>query len=159
MHIILALYDKLSKLELRKRRDQLMWILLPFISGSIQKNSVSNFLPMFKLFDLLHPEQEPLKLPDCNNTSSLRQPFQQMAPICIWIHLMKKVRAENMNISRPLPTALKNHHEYAFLLYFYTCNYITLQFITFHIFLSFLQHLVMSNTIMSMNLGNDFRNI
>uniref|UniRef100_A0A1A9X3H6 Mediator of RNA polymerase II transcription subunit 23 n=1 Tax=Glossina brevipalpis TaxID=37001 RepID=A0A1A9X3H6_9MUSC len=128
MHIVLALYEKLSKLELRKGRDQLMWILLQFISGSIQKNPISNFLPMFKLFDLLYPEQEPLKLPDCNKSSALRQ----MAPICIWIHLMKKARAENMNISRPLPTALKNHHD-------------------------FLQHLVMSNSVMSMNLGNDFR--
>uniref|UniRef100_A0A1B0BXH5 Mediator of RNA polymerase II transcription subunit 23 n=1 Tax=Glossina palpalis gambiensis TaxID=67801 RepID=A0A1B0BXH5_9MUSC len=73
MHIVLALYDKLSKLELRKGRDQLMWILLQFISGSIQKNPISNFLPMFKLFDLLYPEQEPLKLPDCNKSSSLRQ--------------------------------------------------------------------------------------
>uniref|UniRef100_A0A1A9V0S9 Mediator of RNA polymerase II transcription subunit 23 n=1 Tax=Glossina austeni TaxID=7395 RepID=A0A1A9V0S9_GLOAU len=80
-----------------------------------------------------------------------------MAPICIWIHLMKKARAENMNISRPLPTALKNDHKYAFLLYFFACDYIILQFITFHIFLSFLQHLIMSNTILSMNLGNDFR--
>ncbi|XP_075165990.1 mediator complex subunit 23 [Haematobia irritans] len=129
MHIIIALYDKLSKKELRKGRDQLMWILLQFISGSIQKNPITNFFPMFKLFDLLYPEQEPLKLPDCNKSSSLRQ----MAPICIWIHLMKKARAENMNISRPLPIALKNHHD-------------------------FLQHLVMPNTMMTMSsLGNDFR--
>ncbi|XP_061399738.1 mediator of RNA polymerase II transcription subunit 23 [Musca vetustissima] len=128
MQIVLALYDKLSKKELRKGRDNLMWILLQFISGSIQKNPIVNFFPMFKLFDLLYPEQEPLKLPDCNKSSSLRQ----MAPICIWIHLMKKARASNMNISRPLPIALKNHYE-------------------------FLQHLVMPNTMMSMNLGNDFR--
>ncbi|XP_053964046.1 mediator of RNA polymerase II transcription subunit 23 [Anastrepha ludens] len=127
-HIVTALYEKLSKKELRKGRDQLMWILLQFISGSIQKNPIANFLPTFKLFDLLYPEQEPLKLPDCTKSSLLRQ----MAPICIWIHLMKKARLENMNINRPLPIALKNHHD-------------------------FLQHLVMPNTMMSMNLGNDFR--
>lgn len=33
---------QLSKKELRKGRDQLMWILLQFISGSIQKNPVCN---------------------------------------------------------------------------------------------------------------------
>ncbi|XP_037947513.1 mediator of RNA polymerase II transcription subunit 23-like [Teleopsis dalmanni] len=128
MQIVLALYEKLSKMELRKGRDQLMWILLQFISGSIQKNPIANFLPMFKLFDLLYPEQEPLKLPECTKSSSLRQ----MAPICIWIHLMKKARVENMNINRPLPIALKNHHD-------------------------FLQHLVMPSTLMTISLGNDFR--
>uniref|UniRef100_A0A1I8MQB3 Mediator of RNA polymerase II transcription subunit 23 n=1 Tax=Musca domestica TaxID=7370 RepID=A0A1I8MQB3_MUSDO len=127
-HIVLALCDKLSKKELRKGRDNLMWILLQFISGSIQKNPIENFFPMFKLFDLLYPEQEPLNLPDCNKSSLLRQ----MAPICIWIHLMKKARASNMNISRPLPIALKGHYDY-------------------------LQHLIMPNAIMPMNLGTDFR--
>jgi len=36
---------------------------------------------------------------------------RHMAPICVWIHLMKKARVENMNITRPLPIALKNHYE------------------------------------------------
>ncbi|TMW42755.1 hypothetical protein DOY81_012160, partial [Sarcophaga bullata] len=76
-HIVLALYDKLSKKELRKGRDQLMWILLQFISGSIQKNPIANFLPMFKLFDLLYPEKEPLPLPDCNKSCSLRQVIKE----------------------------------------------------------------------------------
>lgn len=107
-----------------------MWILLQFISGSIQKNPVSiqifcsilssskeyllyllpqitNFLPVFRLFDLLYPELEPLKLPDINKSSMVRH----LAPICVWIHLMKKARVENMNITRPLPIALKNHYE------------------------------------------------
>ncbi|KAH8305992.1 hypothetical protein KR018_009354 [Drosophila ironensis] len=126
MHIVLALHEKLSQLELRKGRDQLMWILLQFISGSIQKNPITNFLPVFRLFDLLYPELEPLKLPDINKSSMLRH----MAPICVWIHLMKKARVENMNITRPLPIALKNHYD-------------------------FLQHLVTPN--MNMTLGNDFR--
>lgn len=39
--LIVVLFFQLSKLELRKGRDQLMWILLQFISGSIQKNPVS----------------------------------------------------------------------------------------------------------------------
>lgn len=70
-------------------------------------SQITNFLPVFRLFDLLYPEQEPLPLPDYNKSSMVRH----MAPICIWIHLMKKARVENMNITRPLPIALKNHHE------------------------------------------------
>lgn len=35
------LHEKLAKSGLRRGRDQLMWVLLQFISGSIQKNPVS----------------------------------------------------------------------------------------------------------------------
>lgn len=35
-----------------------MWVLLQFISGSIQKNALGDFLPVMKLFDLLYPEKE-----------------------------------------------------------------------------------------------------
>lgn len=35
-----------------------MWVLLQFISGSIQKNALADFLPVMKLFDLLYPEKE-----------------------------------------------------------------------------------------------------
>ena len=41
-----------------KGRDHLMWVLLQFISGSIQKNALADFLPVMKLFDLLYPEKE-----------------------------------------------------------------------------------------------------
>lgn len=37
------LHEKLAKSGLRRGRDQLMWVLLQFISGSIQKNPVSFF--------------------------------------------------------------------------------------------------------------------
>lgn len=37
-----------------------MWVLLQFISGSIQKNALADFLPVMKLFDLLYPEKEVL---------------------------------------------------------------------------------------------------
>lgn len=128
MHIIISLHEKLSKRDLRKGRDQLMWILLQFISGSIQKNPLSNFLPMFKLFDILYPEQEPLKVPDLSKPSALRQ----MAPICIWIHLMKKARLESVNITQPIPIALKAHHE-------------------------FLSHLAVPGQSLSMSMNNDYR--
>lgn len=41
-----------------------MWILLQFISGSIQKNPLSDFLPVLRLYDVLYPEKDPLPVPD-----------------------------------------------------------------------------------------------
>ena len=88
-----------------------MWILLQFISGSIQKNPLSDFLPVLKLYDLLYPEKDPLPLPD------ITKPYctSQMAATCIWIHILRKAQTENnsmMSLSRPLPSALKGHYDY-----------------------------------------------
>lgn len=49
---------QLAGRDLIKGRDHLMWVLLQFISGSIQKNALADFLPVMKLFDLLYPEKE-----------------------------------------------------------------------------------------------------
>lgn len=66
-------------------------MLLQFISGSIQRNPLSNFLPVLRLYELLFPEQEPpLPVPDFNQPQCTRQ----MAMICIWIHLDKKAQSE-----------------------------------------------------------------
>lgn len=40
-NIVLSLHDKLLSRDLKKGRDHLMWVLLQFISGSIQRNPVS----------------------------------------------------------------------------------------------------------------------
>lgn len=48
-----------------KGRDHLMWVLLQFISGSIQKNALADFLPVMKLFDLLYPEKEVQVIATC----------------------------------------------------------------------------------------------
>ncbi|TMS12304.1 Mediator of RNA polymerase II transcription subunit 23 [Larimichthys crocea] len=57
-HMVLSLHQKLAGRGLIKGRDHLMWVLLQFISGSIQKNALADFLPVMKLFDLLYPEKE-----------------------------------------------------------------------------------------------------
>lgn len=125
--IVMAIHDKLAGRELRKGRDHLMWVLLQFISGSIQRNPLSNFLPVLKLYDLLYPEKEPLPVPDYTQALCTHQ----MAITCIWIHLLKKAQAEpSTNIHRPIPLTLKVHHE-------------------------FLQHLVMPNA--SLCMGSDYR--
>jgi len=125
--IVMAIHDKLAGRELRKGRDHLMWVLLQFISGSIQRNPLSNFLPVLKLYDLLYPEKEPLPVPDYTQALCTHQ----MAITCIWIHLLKKAQTEPCtNIHRPIPHTLKVHHE-------------------------FLQHLVMPNA--SLCMGSDYR--
>jgi mediator of RNA polymerase II transcription subunit 23 len=51
-NIVNALSLKLATMNLRKGRDDLMWSLLQYISGSIQRNALSNFLPVLKLYDV-----------------------------------------------------------------------------------------------------------
>lgn len=70
-----------------------MWMLLQFISGSIQRHPLATFMPVIKLCDLLFPEQDlPLAVPDFSQPQCTRQ----MAMICIWIHLMRKVTLTNL---------------------------------------------------------------
>ncbi|XP_071446035.1 mediator of RNA polymerase II transcription subunit 23 isoform X2 [Hetaerina americana] len=126
-NIVMALHDKLAGRDLRKGRDHLMWVLLQFISGSIQRNPLSNFLPVLKLYDLLYPEREPLPVPDFNKAHCTHQ----MAITCVWIHLLKKAQSEHLLIQRPIPHTLKVHHE-------------------------FLQHLVMPNN-PTLCMGSDYR--
>ena len=108
--IVLALVERLRGRDLRQGRDYLMWILLQFISGSIQRNPLSNFLPVFKLYELLFPADEPpLTVPDVTQPQCTRQ----MAMICIWLHLTKKSQLEQPNLPpRPIPAKLRQHHEF-----------------------------------------------
>lgn len=107
-NIVVALHDKLAGRDIRQGRDYLMWALLQFISGSIQRNPLSNFLSVLSLYDILYPEKEPLPVPDFKKANCTRH----MAPTCIWFHLQKKAQSEHLNIQRPVPPSLKKHHEY-----------------------------------------------
>ncbi|CAH1789085.1 unnamed protein product [Owenia fusiformis] len=107
-HMVMSLYDKLKGRELRKGRDHLMWVLLQFISGSIQKNPLNDFLPVLKLYDLLYPEKTVLDVPDINNA----QCTHKMAVTSIWIHLDKKAQTDCVKLHRPMPNLLKGHLEF-----------------------------------------------
>lgn len=108
-NIVYALHSRLQGRNLLKGRDQLMWVFLQFISGSIQRNPLSNFLPVLRLYDLLFPEQEPpLPVPDFNQPQCTRQ----MAMTCIWIHLTKKAQMEQAPITWPLPAKLRLHYDF-----------------------------------------------
>ncbi|XP_077861463.1 mediator of RNA polymerase II transcription subunit 23-like, partial [Saccoglossus kowalevskii] len=107
-HMVLSLHQKLRSRDLTKGRDHLMWVLLQFISGSIQKNPLSDFLPVMKLFDLLYPERDSLPVADISKPQSTHS----FAMTCIWIHLNKKAQNEFAKLQRPVPTALKAQLEF-----------------------------------------------
>uniref|UniRef100_A0A5F8H8I9 Mediator of RNA polymerase II transcription subunit 23 n=1 Tax=Monodelphis domestica TaxID=13616 RepID=A0A5F8H8I9_MONDO len=106
-HMVLSLHQKLAGRGLIKGRDHLMWVLLQFISGSIQKNALADFLPVMKLFDLLYPEKECIPVPDINKPQSTHA----FAMTCIWIHLNRKAQNDNSKLQIPIPHSLKLHHE------------------------------------------------
>lgn len=97
-NIVMGLHNKLIGREMKKGRDHLMWVLLQFISGSIQRNPLSNFLPIIKLYELLYPEKEPLPVPDCTRAHYAQY---QMAVVCIWMHLLKKAESEHKTMTMP----------------------------------------------------------
>ncbi|XP_039763756.1 mediator of RNA polymerase II transcription subunit 23 [Pararge aegeria] len=105
-NIVMGLHNKLIGHDLKKGRDHLMWVLLQFISGSIQRNPLANFLPIIKLYELLYPEKEPLPVPDCARAHCTHQ----MAVVCIWMHLLKKAESELKTMT--LPQNLKVQYEY-----------------------------------------------
>uniref|UniRef100_H2YVM5 Mediator of RNA polymerase II transcription subunit 23 n=1 Tax=Ciona savignyi TaxID=51511 RepID=H2YVM5_CIOSA len=71
-HIVETVYLKVSLREecISHGRDYLMWVLLQFISGSVQKNPLSDFVPVIKLIHLLYPEKQPLKVPELTSQQS-----------------------------------------------------------------------------------------
>ncbi|XP_076872671.1 mediator of RNA polymerase II transcription subunit 23 isoform X1 [Brachyhypopomus gauderio] len=137
-HMVLSLHQKLAGRGLIKGRDHLMWVLLQFISGSIQKNALADFLPVMKLFDLLYPEKEgwtsqvghhsatlthdpdissPVVLftpPLCIPVPDINKPqsTHAFAMTCIWIHLNRKAQNDNSKLQIPIPHSLKLHHEF-----------------------------------------------
>ncbi|XP_043923926.1 mediator of RNA polymerase II transcription subunit 23 [Protopterus annectens] len=107
-HMVLSLHQKLAGRGLIKGRDHLMWVLLQFISGSIQKNALGDFLPVMKLFDLLYPEKECIPVPDITK----QQSTHAFAMTCIWIHLNRKAQNDDSKLQIPIPHSLKLHHEF-----------------------------------------------
>eukprot|EP00795_Rhopilema_esculentum_P007477 gene7477-13251_t len=103
-HMVNLLHEKLSERSLYMGRDQLMWVLLQFISGSIQKSPSSDFMPVIKLVETLYPDDEPLPVPDVTKPESTAA----LAVACIWVHLSKKAQIENQNIIRTAPRLLQN---------------------------------------------------
>lgn len=106
--LVLRLHEKLKAKGRHQGRDHLMWVLLQFLSGSIQKNQFSDFLPVLRLIEVLYPEPEPIPVPDYSDPRCV----MQMAAMCILMHILKKAQADNIKTPRSLPPVFKNHHEF-----------------------------------------------
>ncbi|XP_071507366.1 mediator of RNA polymerase II transcription subunit 23-like [Diadema antillarum] len=106
--MVQSLHEKLNGRSLTKGRDHLMWVLLQFISGSIKKASLEEFLPVLRLSDLLYPEKKGLKVPDVNHPSCTHV----FSMACIWNHLDHKAQKEKTPLQRPPPPAIRTHLEY-----------------------------------------------
>ncbi|XP_037867967.1 mediator of RNA polymerase II transcription subunit 23 [Bombyx mori] len=113
-NIVMGLHNKLVGHDMKKGRDHLMWVLLQFISGSIQRHPLSNFIPIIKLHELLYPEKDPLPVPDYSKAHCTHQ----MAVVCIWMHLLKKAETEHKTMT--MPPNLKV--QYDFLQHLMTSN-------------------------------------
>nr|XP_022905695.1 mediator of RNA polymerase II transcription subunit 23 isoform X1 [Onthophagus taurus] len=108
-NIVLALVDRLQGKEYKRGRDQLMWVLLQFISGAIHRNPLSNFLPVLKLYELFYPEDETPPAFDVTQPQCTRQ----MAMTCTWIHLTKKAQVEGHPLQNaPIPKKLRAQYEF-----------------------------------------------
>ena len=86
-------------------RDELMWALLQYISGSIAKNTVTDFLPVLKLF-FLYDEPTPLPVPDMTSKHCARP----LAAAAIYIHLSRKMATQNGDNSKDL---MSNQFQYS----------------------------------------------
>nr|XP_009858310.1 mediator of RNA polymerase II transcription subunit 23-like isoform X1 [Ciona intestinalis] len=119
-HIVEDLHTKLAASEelrdqcIQGGRDYIMWVLLQFISGSIQKNPLSDFLSVIKLVNLLYPEKQPLELPEMKSHSCTIS----FAAVCNLVHLNRKAQAkppsdgnQDRNQQWNIPVALHNQHE------------------------------------------------
>jgi len=99
--------EGLAAERLTRGRDKLMWVLLQFISGSIQKNPSSDFMEVLQLYRM-YDETEPLAVPDTKSPDCI----EALAAVGILVHLKKKVSTENKSFGFPLPIALAKHLEF-----------------------------------------------
>ncbi|XP_037789098.1 mediator of RNA polymerase II transcription subunit 23-like isoform X2 [Penaeus monodon] len=106
--LVMGLHAKLESKGSNRGRDHLMWVLLQFLSGSIQKNPFSDFLPILRLIEVLYPENEPLPIPDYTDSRCALQ----MSAMCILMHILKKAQTDNIKTPRMLPPVFKNHNEF-----------------------------------------------
>ena len=113
-----AIHDKLMANQnsckkrpiMKEGRDFMMWALLQFISGSIAKNTSTDFIPVLKLFSL-YDEKTPLPVPVGKSAT------RKLSAAAIYVHLSRKMAENSKDLSQnqfgfTLPIALKDHYEY-----------------------------------------------
>lgn len=107
-HMLIELHTKLKANPIRSGREQLMWMLLQFLSGVMLKGPIEDFLPVLKVYDLLYPEKDALPLPSMNRSTSVHY----LAAAANWMIFMRKAESDQLKISRSVPNALKQNVEF-----------------------------------------------
>lgn len=134
-HIVDDLYNKLLAKNLKRGREHLMWVLLQYISGSIQREKIpmNEFLNVIKLFDLLYSGREAIPVPRIDKPACTHI----MAAATILFHLFKKIEMEFLqknetdpsHSAKPpapkVPPALRLHYEYLYNMYYKDLNELT----------------------------------
>ena len=102
------LCNSLRAQRYRKGRDDLMWSLLQFVSGSVSKNVTQEFIPLLELIHVLYDDQVPVPIPDVTKPSCIRR----FAATSVYVHLSNKASTENTGLQFTLPVALAKQYEY-----------------------------------------------
>lgn len=106
--MIKRLIPLIAEKNLKKGRDQLIWLVLQLLTMYLVKTPFTYFVPFIKLIDILYTEKEPLPLPNLSNPLCV----QSFAATSIWKLLMMKAETEQSKLTRSPPIALKNHIEF-----------------------------------------------
>lgn len=105
--LIDSLCEKIKSRNHKRGSEHLMWALLQYIT-STPKSSLSDFVAVLKLFDVLCSGRRPLALPKEDFAYS---PYV-FAAASIWLQLVKRADIDQVKFLKPLPPALQLHYEY-----------------------------------------------
>lgn len=104
--LIDSLCEKIKSRNHKRGSEHLMWALLQYITGS-PKSSLSEFVSVLKLFDLLYSGRKPLPVPKENFPYCTHV----LAAVSIWLQLVKRAELDQVKL-KPLPPSLQLHYEY-----------------------------------------------
>lgn len=101
-----------KELAFRRGRENMMWTLLQYVSGSISKNTTDDFVSVLCLIELLYSDEidncEPLPVPDRTKPDAVKK----LAATALYIHFCSRAANEKTHPQFPLPRSLRKHYEY-----------------------------------------------
>ena len=106
--VIETVHKLLAKVNDRRGRDHLMWIILQCVSMTLQKTPFTDYLPVLRLIEFLYPENVLLPAPDVSD----RRCVKKCSAMSILIHILKRAQqADGVKTPRSLPPAFTNQNE------------------------------------------------
>lgn len=106
-HLVDSLYEKIKSKNLRRGKEHLIWALQQYITGST-KSSLSDYIAVIKLFDLLYSNRKPIPIPpeDCPLSTHV------FAGASIWLQMNRRAELDQVKFITPLPPSLQLHYEF-----------------------------------------------